>query len=344
MLENLAGNEKVEENHENLNNYTSCFYCGIRTSDILVQCGQCDYKFCNGFSDSIHSSHIIFHMRKSKHKTMKFAKKKINESLYSDDDTMEIIVCENCYVSNIFELYFYKDTQNKKIELLFQNNLDKKIKATKDNQEKKLIKNNFKKIISHENDKKSSFIDQLLVEIPKSLEDVNLLDDCDMGVIYKNEDLLESVDPITRRFLNKVKDRYSSDDDYYDIYKPLIFSELNYVRQIYLKKQEYPIELELDKEKDELFIIINNSFKDINLNIGKRVNFSQEPKVIEEMFNKNEDDDDDDYNDQSGFPIEFLGLVNQIIPSEDNKKIIILPVDKDLYSYKILQSSFSSVS
>ena len=330
MLENLAGNEKVEENHEKLNNYTSCFYCGIRTSDILVRCGQCDYKFCNGFSDSIHSSHIIFHMRKSMHKTMKLSKKKINESLYSDDDTMEIIVCENCSVSNIFELYFYKDTQNKEIKFLCQFHLDKKIKATKDYQEKKLIKNNFKKIISHENDKKSSFIDQLLVEIPKSLEDVNLLDLCDLGVIYKNEELLESVDPITRRFLNKVKDRYSSDDDYYDIYKPLIFSELNYVRQIYLKKQEYPIELKLDKERDELFIKINNYFNDINLNIGKRVYFSQMQKDYEKLFNPNDDDVDNEGNeDQNGMPIKFLGLVCQIIPGEYSKKIFIKPIDKD---------------
>ena len=96
MIDYFEGDRKVEEKNEKLNNYTSCFYCGIRTSDILVQCGQCDYKFCNGFSDSIQSSHIIFHMKKSKHKTMKLTKKYINESLYSNDDTMEIISCENC--------------------------------------------------------------------------------------------------------------------------------------------------------------------------------------------------------------------------------------------------------
>ena len=330
MLDFLNADRKIEQKNDIVNNYTSCIYCGIRTSDMLVQCGQCDHKFCNGFSDSIQSSHIIFHIGKSKHKTIKLAKKNFNESLYSDDDTMEIVSCGYCSVSDIFNLYFFKDTENKKIEFLCQFHYEKKMKESKDYQEKKFFEYNFKKIVSQEKGKKRSFIDPMIVEIPNSLEDINLLADCDLGVIYKNEELLESVDPITQRFLNKVKEGYSSDEDYYDIYKPLIFSELNYVRQIYLKKQEYPIELELDKERDELFIIINNSFKDINLNIGKRVNFSQEPKVIEEMFNKNEDDDDDDYNDQSGFPIEFLGLVNQIIPSEDNKKIIILPVDKDI--------------
>jgi len=266
-------------------------------------------------------------MQKSKHKTMKLPKIKFNESLDSDDDIIDIITCEYCSVSNIFELYFYKDTQNKNIEFLCQFHYEKKMKESKDYQEKKFIENNFKKIVSQENGKKRSFINPILAEIPNSAEDINLLDDCDMEIIYKNEDLLESVDPITQRFLNKVKDRYNSDDDYYDIYKPLIFSELNYVRQIYQTKQEYPIELELDKEKNELFIIIKNAFKDINLNIGKRVNFIQEPKNIEEIFNKN--DDDDDFKGKNGFPIEFLGLVNQIIPGEYTKKIIIFPIDKD---------------
>ena len=303
MLDFLNADRKIEQNNDIVNNYTSCIYCGIKTSDILVQCGQCDHKFCNGFSDSIQLSHIIFHMKKSKHKTMKLVKKKFNEILYADDDTLEIISCGYCSVSNIFELYFYNDTQNKKLEFLCQFHYDKKIKDSKDYQEKRLIEYNFKKIVTQEKDKRS-YIDPMFVEIPNSLEDINLLGDCDMEVIYKNEELLESVDPITQRFLNKVKDKYSSDDDYYDIYKPLIFSELNYVRQIYLKKQEYPIELQLEKEKDELFIIIKNTFTDINLNIGKRVNFSQEPKKIEEIFNKNEDNDDDD--DDIKIKVDFL--------------------------------------
>ena len=320
MLDFLSTDPKIERNNDILNNYASCFYCGIRTPDILVQCGQCDYKFCNGFSDSIQSSHIIFHMQKSKHKTIKLSKIKCNESLYSDEDIMEIINCEYCSTSNIFELYFYKDIQNKNIEFLCQFHYEKKIKESKDYQETKFIENNFKKIVSQEKSKKRSFINPVLTEIPNNLEDINLLSDCDIGIIYYNEELLESVDPITQRFLNKVKDRY--------IYKPLIFSELNYVRQIYQTKQEYPIELKLEKEKDELFIIINNSFKDINLNIGKRVNFSQEPKNIEEIFNKN--DDDDDYKCQNGIPIEFFGLISQIIPGKDSKMIVILPIDKDL--------------
>ena len=77
MLDFLNNNRKVEKKNGILDNFTSCFYCGIRTSDILLQCGQCDYKFCNGFSDSIQISHIIFHMEKSKHKSIKLAKKKL---------------------------------------------------------------------------------------------------------------------------------------------------------------------------------------------------------------------------------------------------------------------------
>ena len=329
MLDFLNADRNIEQKNDIVNNYTSCIYCGIRTSDMLIQCGQCDHKFCNGFSDSIQVSHIIFHIEKSKHKTIKLAKNNFNESLYSDDDTMEIISCGYCSVSDIYNLYFFKDTENKKIEFLCQFHYEKKMKESRNYQEKKFIEYNFKKIVSQEKGKKRSFIDPMIVEIPNSLEDINLLADCDMEVMYKNEDLLESVDPITQRFLNKVKDRYSSDDDYYDIYKPLIFSELNYVRQIYLKKQEYPIELKLDKEKDILFIKINNSFKDINLNVGKRVYFNQMQKDYEKLFNQNDDDDNNDYDEENGMPIKFLGLVCKIIPGEYSKKIFIKPIDKN---------------
>ena len=107
MLDFLNADRKIEQKNDIVNNYTSCIYCGIRTSDMLVQCGQCDHKFCNGFSDSIQSSHIIFHIGKSKHKAIKLAKKNFNESLYSDDDTMEIVSCGYCSVSDIFNLYFF---------------------------------------------------------------------------------------------------------------------------------------------------------------------------------------------------------------------------------------------
>ena len=58
MLEYLKDNPLLEEKIEISNNFISCIYCGIKTEEVLVQCGQCDHKFCNGISENIFNSHI----------------------------------------------------------------------------------------------------------------------------------------------------------------------------------------------------------------------------------------------------------------------------------------------
>ena len=250
MLENINDNPVFAHKIEVANNYISCVYCGINNPDILVECGECDYKFCNGISEFCPCSHILYHLKKSNHKSIKYPKKKFNEELYSDDDSIEVIACGYCNVSNLFELYFFKDILNKKIEFLCQFHYNKKMEEAKKEEEKNLIKNKFKKIIYEEKKdennqilKNFSFIDSLFVQIPNNLEDINLLDDCDFETVKKNEEIIQLSDPITKRFLNKVKDKYDSSDEYYEIYKPLIFSEFNYVKRIFDSKQDYPIEL-----------------------------------------------------------------------------------------------------
>ena len=64
MFENLKENPLIEQNIEIANNYISCLYCGIRNADVLVQCGQCDHKFCNGISEYINNSHILLQFEK----------------------------------------------------------------------------------------------------------------------------------------------------------------------------------------------------------------------------------------------------------------------------------------
>jgi hypothetical protein len=76
-------------------------------------------------------------MKKSHHNTIKMEKKKLNELLYFDDDSFEKISCGYCNESNISELYFNKDIQNKKIEFLCQEHYNKKINDSKEEEKKK---------------------------------------------------------------------------------------------------------------------------------------------------------------------------------------------------------------
>ena len=341
MLECLNEDPVIEYNIEISNNFTSCIYCGIKNQNVLVQCGECNHKFCNGKSEFLSCCHILSHMKRSSHKSIKIEKKKLNEELYFDDNTIEIISCGYCQVSNIFDLYFYKDIQKKKIEFLCQLHFDKKINTAKE-EEKKLIKEKFKKIVyeikndnESNNNKKSniySCINYELIEEPDNIEDIMLLNDCLKETVIKNEEIIQLTDPITQRFLNKVKDRYDSSDEYYEIYKPLIFSEYKYVKNIFESKPEYPIELyysKNEKEKDGyLYFIISNKFNGINFNIGKRIQFNEEPKIIEDLFYISEDYE----GNNRGQPIWFTGVVFDIIPNkrEFNKKIIILPIDRSI--------------
>ena len=220
MIENIKDNPLIEKRIEISNNYTSCIYCGIRTEEVLIQCGQCDHKFCNGISEDINNSHILTHFDISKHNTIKYPKKKLNEELYSDNKNMEIISCGYCNESNIYKLYFYKDEKNKKIGFLCEKHFDKKLEESK-NLEKNYYKDNFKKIIytdiDQKNDIKYYHLSPDLVEIPSKLEDLDLLNDCEIAEIKINEQVIQQMDTLTNKFLNKVKFKYESSNEYYDI-------------------------------------------------------------------------------------------------------------------------------
>ena len=155
-----------------------------------------------------------------------------------------------------------------------------------------------------------------------------LLDECEIDIVKKNEEIIQLMDPLTQRFLNKVKDKYESSEDYYEIYKPLIFSEFKYVKSIYQSKKDYPIELFLSEQNKQKYLCfqIENDFNDINFSIGKRIEFSEQPKDIEKIINITEDEDN-----QRGIPMMFTGVVFNIIPDKIDvfKKIIILPITKN---------------
>ena len=246
MLEYLKDNPLLEEKIEISNNFISCIYCGIKTEEVLVQCGQCDHKFCNGISEYINNSHILNHFEKAKHNTIKYPKKKFNEELYYDNKNLEIISCGYCDENNIYKLYFYKDEKNKKIQFLCENHLEQKIKEGK-YLDKIFLKENYKKLIYTNKDKKNDikyfYISPLIVEIPSKLEDIFLLNNCDINILNTNEEIIQQMDYFTNNFLNKVKYKYESSKEYYAIYKPLINSEWSYTKKIFDMKPEFNIEL-----------------------------------------------------------------------------------------------------
>ena len=332
MLENIKENPLIEEKIEIANNYTSCIYCGIRNINILVQCGQCDHKFCNGVSEYMNNSHILLHFEKSKHNCIKYPKKKFNEELYFDNNNMEIISCNYCEEKNINKLFFYKNTEKKKIEFLCETHLNKKISEAKSNDDINYYQNNFEKIIYTElnkkNDTKFFYISPSLVQIPKELEDINIINNCNMININNNEQIIQQMDEITHKFLNKVKLKYESSVEYYDIYKPLIYSEWTYTKKISEMKKQYSIELNYSKNEKIFYFYIEDDFIGINFSLEKRLHFSQEIDVITDLF----DILDEEERSKRFMPINFIGVVINIIHIKKDycKKIEISPIREDM--------------
>ena len=330
MLEYLKDNPLLEEKIEISNNFISCIYCGIKTEEVLVQCGQCDHKFCNGISENIFNSHILNHFEKAKHNTIKYPKKKFNEELYYDNKNLEIISCDYCDENNIYKLYFYKDEKNKKIQFLCENHLEQKIKEGK-YLDKIFLKENYKKLIYTNKDKKNDikyfYISPLIVEIPSKLEDIFLLNNCDINILNTNEEIIQQMDYFTNNFLNKVKYKYESSKEYYAIYKPLINSEWSYTKKIFDMKPEFNIELYYSKE-ERFYFYVDDDFDSINFSIEKRLLFSQEVNLVKDLFNIL----DEEETNERIMPINFVGIIINIIhDKKDFCKIVeILPIREDL--------------
>ena len=330
MLEYLKENPLIEDRIEILNNFTSCIYCGIKTEEVLVQCGQCDHKFCNGISEYINNSHILNHFEKANHNTIKYPKKKFNEELYCDNKNMEIISCGYCDENNIYKIFFYKDEKNKKIQFLCENHLNKKIEEAK-YKDKIFFKENYKKLIytskNKKDDTKYLYISPLLVEIPSKLEDINLLSNCDINTLNSNEEIIQQMDYLTQNYLNKVKYKYFSSKEYYAIYKPLINSEWTYTKKIFEMKPEFKIDLYYSK-KEQFYFYIDDKFDSINFCIEKRLQFSQEMNLMKGLFNIL----DEEEKNERIMPINFVGIIIDIIHiKKDCCKIIkILPIREDL--------------
>ena len=204
-------NVQTEYNQRIMLNKTSCLFCEIDKKEILIKCNECEKLFCNG-SSQIPKSHIIFHLQKSSHKII---------SLYPFD---KIVDCEKCKDNNIFNLYLLKTSNENKIfckDHIPNGAEDKAIPFIGENCQ----------------------IDPKIVPLPSTDADLKRLKETNINEMDKRENLIEDINYVANRFLNKIKDKYTDEQDYYIIHKPLILCELEYARKICENKKSYSIRI-----------------------------------------------------------------------------------------------------
>ena len=270
-------NKQLEYKQRILLNKTSCLFCEIDKKEILIQCKECEKLFCNGKSQ-IPKSHIIFHLQKSSHKII---------SLSPFD---KIVECETCKDNNVFNLYLLK--------ILNKNKIYCKEHIPKDAEDKVIP-------FVGENGR----FNPEIVPIPSSEEDLKKLEDTNINEMDKRENLIEDINYVANRFLNKVKDKYENEKEYYIIHKPLILCELEYARKICENKKTYNIRIQgtgIQYKNRPLFKFIFNQSHSNPFKIGSVYKLEKENSNLKSL----------------GFLINIERSLCFIIPIEKKRDII----------------------
>ena len=238
-------NQNLEYKQRILLNKNSCVFCEIDRKEILIQCKECDKLFCNG-KNEYSKSHIIYHLQKSSHKAI---------SIFPFD---HMVQCENCQDPNIFNLYYLKNSVKK---IFCKTHIPKE------------QENN---VIPFIGENKQFSLE--IVPSPSSEEEIKKLKEAKINEMDKRENLIEDINYVANRFLNKVKDKYKDKIEYYSIHKPLILCELEYARKICENKKSYKIRInglgQLYKNKP-LFKFVFNQRHERPFKIGNIYNFSK---------------------------------------------------------------------
>ena len=270
-------NKQLEYKQRILLNKTSCLFCEIDKKEILIQCKECEKLFCNGKSQ-IPKSHIIFHLQKSSHKII---------SLSPFD---KIVECETCKDNNVFNLYLLK--------ILNKNKIYCKEHIPKDAEDKVIP-------FVGENGR----FNPEIVPIPSSEEDLKKLEDTNINEMDKRENLIEDINYVANRFLNKVKDKYENEKEYYIIHKPLILCELENARKICENKKTYNIRIQgtgIQYKNRPLFKFIFNQSHSNPFKIGSVYKLEKENSNLKSL----------------GFLINIERSLCFIIPIEKKRDII----------------------
>ena len=300
MIEDFNESEiSVEEKHDLSFDDCCCKYCKAKSPLNLMECGDCGNKFCNGTTQNSKISHIFCHLKSSGHNSIKISNKE-HPYIYNE------IKCNICIKKNIFELFYI---QNEPKKTYCKEHIPKNCQNLKS-----IVENSIK-------------ISNALIEEPTEKNEPNfkITQLCSNKIIEKTEALLQGIDPIARRFLNKVQLKYNNKDDYYKIYKPLVIADMKYTKSIYENKSEYEIELKVDKKYSnrKYYFEISDDFYEIDFMTGRTIKFNEVKK--ESLLDKNEEEDEN---------LEFIGVITNI-EQVKQKKLLASCGLENFYFYKI---------
>ena len=183
-----------------------CVYCFLGNEEILCRCNECEYYFCNEISENSNESHIIFHLKESKHKSI---------SLNPFNDKLKCLKCNN---NNVFDLFFRNDDIK---NILCKN-------CVKNNKE------NFLLIIEN------GTISEKILAKPKNELDLIKLKNSDFEYCKNlNMEIIKLNKILNTLNLKNINLSYENVEDYYSTYKSLINAEKCYLKAVSELQEEY---------------------------------------------------------------------------------------------------------
>ena len=302
----------VEDKQSILCDNDKCSLCG--EINHLIECGDCGRRFCNEMIEN--KSHIMLHLLDSDHKTLKIIANPNFPNKY------EKLKCSKCDNDNIFDLFIMRNPHE-------ENSFDmRKYVFCKEHSPK-----NCDPVIF--NEKKESKANESIIIEKEEEKPKSKIRKVDKQKIIERQMLLKEFEEFNTRKLNKVKKTYKTKYEYYEIYKPLIIADYLYTKQVYENKDEYDIDLLVNK-KEKYYFQIEEDFTDINFFPGKVLKFIEVDKY--EYYKEDElyELENEEYE-----PIIFVGVITNLTYS-DNKlyNIWIMPINKHITSLKGHQGLF----
>ena len=179
-----------------------CIFCLLENEKLLCKCNDCQFYFCNGINENLNDSHIIFHLKNLKHKSI---------SLFPFNEELK---CSNCNNNNVFDLFF-NDSNIKNILC------------------KECIENdkNFLPIVENE-----KIISEKILPSNDSTKNKNF--DFEHWNYLNME--IKKINEIENKLnLKNVRKSYKNLKDYYSTYKLLINAERKYLKAVSELQEEY---------------------------------------------------------------------------------------------------------
>ena len=199
-----------------------CAYCGISNISHLIKCNECNRWFCNGRLDTYSTSHIVFHLTKSKHKEIYVSK----ESPVGE----MVMECYNCSCKNIFLLGFLESKEKGEGFIICREPCLTTCKV----EDNFFDKTKWVPLISGK-----IILDWIVPEPSNDVEKhlcqrVNIRNMSKLEDKWEKDKLLASQEKpkFLGNYLKAVKLSYNDGQDYLDTFEPLISAEEEYDRKL----------------------------------------------------------------------------------------------------------------